>query len=474
MILPLMLLVLVLLGMMAASGSFFVHADMSATRSAARRQQTRLAAEAGLEKVKLFLRDNRLDMAAWYDNAEQFHRVILWTDTEQLEEYGSIEEYEDEQRIVYRFSIVADNPDDDEVLVRYGVTDEAGKVNINTAPAEQLVALITPFIDEEDEWTAEQIVDAILDWRDSDIQPRPFGAEAEYYSLLETPYAVKNAEFDTVEELLLVRGMTADLLYGEDVDRNGLLSPNEDDGELIFPDDNQDGLLNRGLYPHLTVYSRDFNTAADNTARVYLFGDPATVTAQLSAVAASPNQADFIVSVAASTPRITSLGQLMDARTAQDGGSQASPITIADMGWVTERISLSPEPDQYGLININSAPPIVLQSLPGLEEEDVLLLLEARAELPQEDRTNLGWVASIVGKEKFTRIAPLLTVRPMRFHVESVGYADHFGTMTRLEAILEMRGPVAQIIYLRDLTNLGTSYPVQYPVGDEELVGYTR
>lgn len=473
MILPLMLLVLVLLGMMAASGSFFVHADMSATRSSARRLQTRMAAEAGLEKVKLFLRDNRLDPTTWYDNPEAFHRVIVWTETEQLEEYGSIEEY-DEPTQAYRFSIVADNPDDDEVLVRFGLTDEASKININTAPVEQLVALITPFIDEEDEWTAEQIADAILDWRDADRQPRPFGAEAEYYSLLPTPYAVKNGPFDTVEELLLVRGMTADLLYGEDVDRNGLMSPNEDDGELIFPDDDQDGVLNRGLYPFLTVFSRDFNNAADNTSRVYLFGDPATVTSQLTPLVTNASQVDFIVSKAASTPRMTSLGELLEARTTEDGNSQPSPLTISDMGWITDRLSLTQDPDRFGLININTATPTVLRTLPSLEEEDILLLLEAREELPAEERTDLGWVAAIVGTEKFKAIVSLLTVRAMRFHVESVGYGDHLGTMTRLEAILEMRGPVAQIIYLRDLTNLGTSYPVQYPVGDEELVGYTR
>ncbi len=473
MILPLMLLVLVLLGMLAASGSFFVHADMSATRSGARRFQTRMAAEAGLEKVKLFLRDHRLDDASWYDNPEQFHRVIVWTETEQVEEYGSVEEY-DEPTQNYRFSVVADNPDDDEVLVRFGVTDEASKININTAPVSQLVALITPFIDEEDEWTAEQIADAILDWRDGDTQPRPFGAEAEYYSLLDPPYAVKNGPFDTVEELLLVRGMTADLLYGEDVDRNGLLSPNEDDGDLIFPDDDLDGFLNRGVYPFLTVYSRDFNTAADNSARVYLFGDPGTVTSQLTGLVSNASQVDFIVSAAAGTPRITSLGQLMDPRVTEDGNSQASSVTLADMGWITDRISLSQEPDRLGLININTASPTVLRTLPSLEEEDIQLLLEARAEVPSEERVDLGWVAAIVGAEKFKAIEPLLTVRAMRFHVEVVGYGDHLGTMTRLESILEMRGPVAQIIYLRDLTNLGTSYPVRYPVGDEELVGYTR
>ena len=80
--------------------------------------------------------------------------------------------------------------------------------------------------------------------------------------------------------------------------------------------------------------------------------------------------------------------------------------------------------------------------------------------------------ALLAGREKFAEVAPLISSRGTRFRVESLGYAAHMGTLARLEPVLEMRGPVAQIVYLRDLTKLGTSFPIQWAEGDEELVGY--
>jgi hypothetical protein len=47
------------------------------------------------------------------------------------------------------------------------------------------------------------------------------GAEIETYSAL--GYACKNGPPDTIEELLLVRGVTPDLLFGADMNRNGVI-----------------------------------------------------------------------------------------------------------------------------------------------------------------------------------------------------------------------------------------------------------
>jgi hypothetical protein len=59
-----------------------------------------------------------------------------------------------------------------------------------------------------------------LDWIDEDDDQREFGAEEDFYSGMSPPYAPKNGPLDTVEELLLVRGVTPWLLFGGDVNRN--------------------------------------------------------------------------------------------------------------------------------------------------------------------------------------------------------------------------------------------------------------
>jgi general secretion pathway protein K len=59
------------------------------------------------------------------------------------------------------------------------------------------------------------VVDSILDWRDPDDFYRVNGAENDYYHSLKEPYDCKNANLDSIEELLLIRGVTPDLFHGK-------------------------------------------------------------------------------------------------------------------------------------------------------------------------------------------------------------------------------------------------------------------
>lgn len=286
-ILPVVLFVLLLLGLLGAMFSFRIHADVSATRVMGDRLQTRLAAEAGVEAVKLMLRTARFDPAQWYNNPEAFHRILVWAYGADRSAAGTNEEFKDTK--AYRFSIVADDPTDDEKYIRFGITDEASKLNLNTATHGQLLALVERVVaglSDGDTLDPRGIVDAIVDWRDQDSTPTGEAGDTEdaYYRLLDKPYRVKNGPFSTVEELLLVKGVTGQVLFGEDFDRNGLLTPNEDDGDKTFPPDNEDGILNRGLYPYLTVLSYDYNTSNDNRPRVFMFGDEAALNTELEQV----------------------------------------------------------------------------------------------------------------------------------------------------------------------------------------------
>jgi general secretion pathway protein K len=92
------------------------------------------------------------------------------------------------------------------------IGNESGKVNINKADEKLLRILFTRFQLEEKE--RDSIVDAILDWRDKDDLHRLNGAEKEYYESLPNPYSCKNDDFDSIEEMLLVKGITPDIFYG--------------------------------------------------------------------------------------------------------------------------------------------------------------------------------------------------------------------------------------------------------------------
>ena len=104
------------------------------------------------------------------------------------------------------------------------ITDEGGKININTLNETSgiiLKALLTQ-MGVQDE-NADTIVDSILDWKDADDLVRLHGAESDYYMSLPNPYKAKNANFDTPEELLLVKGMTYEIFFGNE-GKSGLVN----------------------------------------------------------------------------------------------------------------------------------------------------------------------------------------------------------------------------------------------------------
>jgi general secretion pathway protein K len=92
------------------------------------------------------------------------------------------------------------------------IQDESGKINLNLVSEEQLHSLMDALgIARPD---SDIIADSILDWKDVDSLRHANGAEDDYYQSLNPPYKAKNGRFDTVEELLLVRGVTRDYFYG--------------------------------------------------------------------------------------------------------------------------------------------------------------------------------------------------------------------------------------------------------------------
>ena len=107
----------------------------------------------------------------------------------------------------------------------YRIIDKEGKININVAVRNGLILnelLLQAGVKEKK--TRDTIVDSIQDWVDKDDLHRLNGAEDSYYLSLTPPYRAKDGRFSTVEELLLIKGVTAEIFYGtpyKDVEEGG-------------------------------------------------------------------------------------------------------------------------------------------------------------------------------------------------------------------------------------------------------------
>ena len=99
----------------------------------------------------------------------------------------------------------------------YDIMDEERCLNINIATPEQFKKILM-YAGAEDSQT-DMITDSIQDWRDPDDLHRISGAEEEYYRSLPNPYSCKDGPFDTVEELLLVKGITP-VVFGSNSEPN--------------------------------------------------------------------------------------------------------------------------------------------------------------------------------------------------------------------------------------------------------------
>jgi general secretion pathway protein K len=117
----------------------------------------------------------------------------------------------------------------------------------------------------EDETEARSVIDALVDWIDEDDQESELGAESSFYQSLANPYNCRNGPVRYIEELLLVKGISPALLFGEG-DKKGLadyLTVYGDTGKVNFNTapllivKSFDPLISDELLEQLDEYRRD-------------------------------------------------------------------------------------------------------------------------------------------------------------------------------------------------------------------------
>ena len=500
-----LLLVLIVVAMLSL-GSYSYVELMRSHREAAvlsgRQLQTKLMVDSGVDYIRTFLsqpQPAQTEAGGIYNNPERFKQLVVVPNEDAMQR-GC-------------FTIVAPAIDGEGNLagVRYGLEDESTRLNLNTLPAleKQQAGVGRTLLLALPEMT-EEIADAILDWLDADDEAREFGAESLYYSGLEPPYAPKNGQLDTVEDLLRVRGVTPALLFGRDVNRNGQLDPSESGNEQTAPAtpttlanaSAATGSLDRGWSAYLTLYSRERNTNPEGQPRIYLNmtdlkklhealsevfpadwvtfivayrqGTPATGSsnnAQKNVTKAidfnKPAKTNFtqVLDLIGSTTQVTFANEAVNT-------SLASPFT-AELGAMNvylpkllDYVTVNPADSIPGRINILQAPAALLRGIPGLDQtmvDQILNLREAEVSTEKPNRRHETWLLAeaVVTLEQMRLLQPFINSGGQVYRTQIVGYFQHGEAAARGEAIFDATGLVPRVLLWRDMSHLGRGYALE-------------
>lgn len=492
-ILLMVMLAVILLSLSAYSFSMLMLAEEEATILAGHRTQSRMLVGSGAEAVRLHLAQDDatiLDSGGLWDNPNIFQGVQVRQDSPA-----------DETTTGY-FTLIAPQMDDQGYLQgqRFGLIDESTRLNLNVLPKldEAQAGSGTQLLMALPEMT-EEIADAILDWIDTDEEVRELGAEAAYYTSQSPPYMPKNGPLSSVEELLLVRGVTPELLFGNDVNRNGILDPEEQVDPVSLSDDPD---MQLGWANFLTIFSQEANLNREGLQRINVNEeDLEQLERDLSSVLSSewvnfilayringPYEGDvpeddengepygeINLSEAEGSNQFTQLLQLVDAKTSitWEGADTEtileSPLQSDDLGGfglgmaaVMDNLTTVSAATIPGRINIMQAPRRVIASIPGLTEEQVELIIQQREyELNDPDLTDLNrrwetWllVEMIVDLPTMQTISPFVCCKGDVYRAEIIGYFENGEATSRAEVVYDTTEALPRLLFWRDKSHL--------------------
>jgi competence ComEA-like helix-hairpin-helix protein len=394
------------------------------------RAQAHYLALAGIEKAKALLyldardrrRTNKNHTGQLYDDARDFREVRLGRG---------------------QFSVFHRAAQDAGGQVLYGVGDEESRLNLNNAAPDILTKL--------DGMTSD-LAAAIIDWRDSDDVVSPGGAEKEYYASLSPPYLPRNGAFETIRELLMVRGVTTKLLFGDDVNQNGLLDMEEE-----APDQDREADRDQGWAGVLTVDSTVRNVNAAGNVRVNV--QTADETALTGVKGITSDIARPIMSYR-NQNQFTSLADLLDVTAARGNGQNQGPVDpnapkVISMDLlmdVADDLTTDSDDTQAGAININTAGLTVLTCLPGIDANLAHAIINYRQSEGFFPNTVSLLKVDGMTRDIFKPIAKLLTARSETFRILSEGRITSSGVRQRIQETVRLTATgIDTLSYREDL-----------------------
>jgi hypothetical protein len=340
--------------------------------------------------------------------------------------------------------------------ISFGLVDEASKINLNTAPTNMILWI--PYMNSD-------LATAILDWRDTNGGS---GTYMTYYAMQDPPYQNKSGPFETVDELRMLYGADNDTLLGNDINRNGILDPNENGSG--------GGIVQPGVLEYVTVYSREpvtYNNGYSNNAPCVSIatvdgsGDLATLLNDT--LGSSRAQAIF------QALGVGGGGGGGGGRQGGGGGGGSTSVTIHsplefyrkgqmsldEFPLIADALTVSTGACVEGRVNINTASAQVLACLPGLCDYPDLVqnVLDYRVSNPTQ-LNSLAWIAEALGSDNSSVLDAMqtndcITVHSYQYSADIAAVGPFGRGFRRVRFIFDTIDGTPKIVYRRDMTHLG-------------------
>ncbi len=339
----------------------------------------------------------------------------------------------------------------------FGLVDEASKLNLNKATYEMILLLPN---------MTDDLAQAIVTWRTAPSTSGTTTASTTSTGTSISTGPVKQGFMESVEELGLVIGGTDNtLLYGDDVNLNHVLDPEETStaGSL------GNGQFTAGLLEYCTVYSRESNLMSDGTKKTAVTSLTAVRT-MLNTVLGNGRGQSVVTAV-----QTVLRGEGIDQHGPPPAGSPPgtvgpdiswvnsvlefyadSKLSAADFAQVVPYLANGTGDYTSGLINVNSASQTVLACVPGIGDTFAAALVNTRSQRgASPDQTDWSWVVTTLGARNCRAAGPYLTTRSYQLSAD-VAAVGRFGRgYRRTRFVIDTSTGTPQIVYRRDLAFLG-------------------
>jgi hypothetical protein len=218
------------------------------------------------------------------------------------------------------------------------------------------------------------------------------------------------------------------------------------------------------LFEYTTVYSREPNTRPDGSARVSV-STVNTASAQLIALLRTNLTSDRL------TPVLTAIGA---ANTPRPRGTpapaprrygsllafyMASGMTSDEFALVASSLTVTNATYVLGRVNVNTASPAVLASLPGMSTDLASQLANYRRTNPDK-LTSVAWIVDAIGSNNNQALTALaagdyITTQSYQFTADIAALGPYGRGYRRVKFVFDTTSGTPQLIYRQDLTHLG-------------------